>query len=85
MSPLVIRTRILMPEVQAFVQQEDPKWSSLATLWEFIDAQAQNPTFQHYAATVRHSESRFYFDINKLLVRQSTINDAIQNFVLKTF
>lgn len=64
-------------------QEQNLKWDKPPTFVEFVDAQAEDLNCQQYAASVGHPDWRFYVDDNEPLVRQSTIDEAIQTVLPK--
>lgn len=79
------KPRTVMPEVQSLFQRQDPRWDRPPTSADFIAVQAQDSTFQQFAPTIGHAESKFNIDCNRLLVRKSTIDSAIQTVVPEVF
>lgn len=71
----------MMAEVQAFVHQENPKWDRTSMSVNFIATQAQNRTFELYAATIGEQESKFNVDINGLLVSLTDIFQSVKPYL----
>lgn len=79
------KTGRMMPEVQAFVVLEHSKCERPPRLAALSAAEPQGPACQQYATTNGHPKSRIDIDSIGLLVRQSTINGAIQTALSKVF